>query len=424
VTPVLTEAKLQERIAATQSDHFYDRDYFEKPKDVSTESGYAGYGPNEPGIDAAARIIAHYFRPKRVLEVGCAKGFVVDLLRRRGFDAWGVDFSRYAIRAAPARVRGFVAVGDILDLKFPDNSFDLVACIETLEHLTPERAAQAVAELCRVTSDKLWVTIPSLGVNDFGPPDGWPQGKIREEALSRYTSGQGFPDPAPIEDLMLDRHGYPIHGHLIAASYRWWTEIFTRQGLVRRGDIERQINGSEPLVSTGQWNSYVLEKAHVDPSFQRVKQAERAAVAQVTELALDSNGGKDVASPWKPEMRVQVPDAGGPEGLLLHASGTHLPPGWYEVEFCLGIQEAAAQSNPWAEVAVLDVRSREQGCIHALRTVRLQDFASTSQRTFALSFASGGEPDLEFRAQLSGHGLGYSASKVSIIARVGESPKR
>ena len=41
-------------------------------------------------------------------------------------------------------------------------------------NLTPGRTIRAITELYRVTSDKLWVTTPSMGVNDFGPPDGWP----------------------------------------------------------------------------------------------------------------------------------------------------------------------------------------------------------------------------------------------------------
>lgn len=399
--PLVTESDLRERAIATQSAGFYDRDYFDKPKDVCSESGYAGYTPQEPGIDPAVHITTTYFHPRRVLDVGCAKGYVVDKLRQKGVDAWGIDFSRYAVEAAPDRVREYVAVGDVLDIHFPDDSFDLVACIETLEHLTPDRTIRAIAELYRVTSDKLWVTTPSMGTNDFGPPDGWPQGKIREGALPQYAANRDFPDPAPIEDLMLDKDGYPIHGHLTVASFRWWTEMFTRCGFVRRGDVETQINCNEELVRTGQWSSYVFEKPHIvgDPQAWAEQQT---AVAQLADCPLGSDIGEVTPCPWKPGDRVRMAAADSPAGLLLHGPCTPLPPGWYEVEFHLGVQGMEGGANEWTDVAVLDVRSSDRQKIHALRTVRRRDFASADQRTFTLAFASGGEPDFEFRVWFSG----------------------
>jgi hypothetical protein len=331
------------------------------------------------------------------LDAGCAKGYLVDLLNQNGVDAWGIDFSRYAIEAAPDRIRNRVAVGDVLDLKFADASFDLVACIETLEHLTPERAIQAASELYRVTSDKLWVTIPSVGVNDFGPPDGWPQGKIRAEALPRYSSNRDHPDPAPYEDLMLDENGYPIHGHLIVASYRWWTELFALQGFVRCGDIETNIIRNEPLVSGGQWSSYVFEKPRAAESALGPLTGEPAFLLPWTDWSLASDGPKTVPSHWDLRTAILAPSADDPGSRLLSCSSIQLAPGWYEVQLRLGIQASEAVTNRWAEIAVLDVRSSKRQRIHALRTVRRRDLSLDALQTFSLVFASNGEPDFEFR---------------------------
>jgi ubiquinone/menaquinone biosynthesis C-methylase UbiE len=401
VPPAEAEPALRERVIATQSAGFYDQAYFDKPKDVCSESGYAGYTPQEPGIGPAADIITTYFDPQRVLDVGCAKGYVVDKLRQKGIDAWGIDFSRYAIEAAPESVKDYVAVGDVLDIQFPDDAFDLVACIETLEHLTPDRTARAIAELYRVTSDKLWVTTPSMGVNDFGPPDGWPQGKVREDVMPQYAANRDFPDPAPVENLMLDKDGYPIHGHLTVASFRWWTEMLTQHGFVRRGDVEMQINRDQELVRTGQWSSYVFEKPHIVADAEAWME-QLSAVTQLADCPFGSDIGEVTACPWKPKERVQMAAAGSPTGLLLHGPRAPLPPGWYEVEFHLGVQGIEAVANEWAEVAVIDVRSSDRQKIHALRTVRRRDFAVAGPQTFTLAFASSGEPDFEFRVWFSG----------------------
>lgn len=394
----VSAASLAERAAATQSASFYDQSYYERPKAIAQESGYAGYSPHEPAVVAAIHIVTTYFQPRRVLDVGCAKGYVVDGLRRRRIDAWGIDFSPYAIAAAPAAVRHYVSVGDAADIHFPDNSFDLVICLETLEHLTVERAIQAAAELYRVTADKLWLTIPSMGVNDFGPPDGWPQSKIREEALWRYLDSHACPDPAELDDLMLDPQGYPIHGHLIAASYRWWTELFTRQGFMRCGQIERRLNQQESLLRQGLWNSYVFVKPPISGASLT---AQEAAIERILAARLTSEVGTPMPAAMDDAVVYQA-EAGAVPGLLVRGPRLPLPPGRYTATFHLDTPGADTIVNPWTELAVLDIRSAQGEKIHALRTLRARDLSDGTSHEIQLTFVSGGEPDFEFRIWFSG----------------------
>src|SRR6476660_8383941 len=44
-----------------------------------------------------ADAIVRELRPRTVLDVGCAMGFLVEELRIRGVEAWGIDVSEYAI---------------------------------------------------------------------------------------------------------------------------------------------------------------------------------------------------------------------------------------------------------------------------------------------------------------------------------------
>lgn len=48
--------------------------------------------------------------------------------------------------------------GDITSMRFADASFDVVACISTLEHLSPADQALAARELCRIARNKVIVT--------------------------------------------------------------------------------------------------------------------------------------------------------------------------------------------------------------------------------------------------------------------------
>ncbi len=49
---------------------------------------------------------------------------------------------------------------DAMDLPFPDRSFDLVASLDTLEHIMPERRAQFLEELARVSNNLVVLAAP------------------------------------------------------------------------------------------------------------------------------------------------------------------------------------------------------------------------------------------------------------------------
>jgi SAM-dependent methyltransferase len=76
--------------------------------------------------------------PKRVLEIGCARGQTLAYLKARGIE-YTVGIERAPQVAALAKNQGLdsVIVGDIenLELGFEDNSFDLLIAGHVLEHL-------------------------------------------------------------------------------------------------------------------------------------------------------------------------------------------------------------------------------------------------------------------------------------------------
>jgi len=98
----------------------------------------------------------------RLLDVGCGEGYVLRHLR----GAWpelaaqGVDGDREALVQARGSIPGaFLGHADASYLPFAGNSFDMVACLEVLEHL--REPALAMEELARVSRGYLLLSVPN-----------------------------------------------------------------------------------------------------------------------------------------------------------------------------------------------------------------------------------------------------------------------
>src|SRR4029077_7447679 len=89
------------------------------------------------------------FQPVRVFDAGCAHGFLVEALWDRGVEAYGRDISDFAISQVRADIRPFCTVGSIA---YPvTGDYDLVTCIEVLEHLPEQQALLAIAGIGAAT---------------------------------------------------------------------------------------------------------------------------------------------------------------------------------------------------------------------------------------------------------------------------------
>jgi SAM-dependent methyltransferase len=115
--------------------------------------------------------------PQTVLDAGCAKGFLVAALRERGVDATGFDLSEVAIADAPEVARPHVRVGSLTEPI--EGRFDLVTCVEVIEHLDPADAPVAVANLTGAADRVLLSSTPAdrheaTHVN-VQPPERWSQ---------------------------------------------------------------------------------------------------------------------------------------------------------------------------------------------------------------------------------------------------------
>lgn len=144
----------------------FEYDYFNKKK----ASNYAHYRQKDlfPSFFQYTQSLTRAFHPRRVLDIGCAKGYWVLAFHRLGINAAGVDISRYAIEHGHPFVKDNLQVVNVetQPLPYPANSFDLIVSSEVIEHLADHQFF--LAEIKRVLTPKGHVlfTTPSHNLLD------------------------------------------------------------------------------------------------------------------------------------------------------------------------------------------------------------------------------------------------------------------
>lgn len=149
----------------------YDISYFDGEETTySHNAGYADYhkwyrinddfvphaeSTGEYWHDMAKMLVTRYnLNPNyKVLEIGCAKGYVVEALRDEGIDAWGIDVSDYAISCAREDIKPYLRVGDIRTaLKdYKRNEFDVLFSRWTLECIDDTDLPELIADMNRIS---------------------------------------------------------------------------------------------------------------------------------------------------------------------------------------------------------------------------------------------------------------------------------
>jgi len=109
--------------------------------------------------DSKGRFISYWYQineiiklnPKKVLEIGIGNGFVSKYLKERKVNVLTLDVDK---RLNPDMV------GSVLNIPFSDESFDLIACYEVLEHIEYKNINKALSEIFRVSKSYAILSLP------------------------------------------------------------------------------------------------------------------------------------------------------------------------------------------------------------------------------------------------------------------------
>ena len=112
--------------------------------------------------DRRAKAIERFVSKGRILDVGCGRGILPALLRERGWEAHGLEFSETAARHARDELGIPVHVGSFLDSPYEPGSFDAVVLWHVLEHVPDPVAVLARARQVLRPGGLLVVAVPNF----------------------------------------------------------------------------------------------------------------------------------------------------------------------------------------------------------------------------------------------------------------------
>jgi len=212
---------------------YYDREYFadvrgkkfRRPNGSEDHWGYKNPEGEFLGAKPIAQAWDSIFRPETMLDAGAGRGVFVAYARDCDIKAEGFDFSEWAVNEGRYHrcSAEWLRVHDATKpWPYSDQGFDLIVCLDTLEHIYFDDLNAVIDEMYRVA--KKWVFL------EIATVDG-----VREKG---YRLKRGEPIP-------LDRDARTWAGHVTVDTQEFWMEQLDREDWVPRRDL---VNWFRALV--------------------------------------------------------------------------------------------------------------------------------------------------------------------------------
>ncbi len=183
-----------------EASSLYNEEYFERGA-VTGISGYMNYG----WMPELTMRMAHFYVMNlpieindKVLDFGCAKGYMVKSLRLLDVEAYGVDISEYAISNCDTKVIKFCKkIHGLEDAELFDKKYDWMIAKDVFEHIS-ENELRILLKRSLEKVNKIFAVIPLAAENISG----------------KYI----------IQDYDFDKT------HIVAKTKDWWINLFSEMG--------------------------------------------------------------------------------------------------------------------------------------------------------------------------------------------------
>jgi len=216
---------------------------------------YALYHLNKPRFDFFDRYVTNW-QGLKALDVGCGGGFTCEFMAKRGVSVSGIDQSvKCIIKAQTHAVSSGIEIdyehGFAENLPYSDNTFDIVICVDVLEHVADRHLA--ISEIYRVLKPSGLFFFDTINRNFKSKLVMiWLLENILQEIPRGIHDWQKFIKPEELTDLMhkngftnIEMKGFDLFGegfHRNIIAYRHYKNT---------GGFQAKINHNTSLMYIG-----------------------------------------------------------------------------------------------------------------------------------------------------------------------------
>jgi hypothetical protein len=202
-------------------------------------------------FDGVATRLVALFQPATALDAGCAKGILVGSLVDAGVDAHGIDISPVAVEHSDPRAARRLREASLTEPI--EGHYDLVTCIEVIEHMSQPDAELALDSICAVTdlvvlSSSPWDLREATHVN-VRPTGHWAAMMLDRGFVRRFDVDLSFITPWAIA---FERR--PVNPRELVSSYESTvSRLASEVGEKRQALLETQgkLAEASPSVEHG-----------------------------------------------------------------------------------------------------------------------------------------------------------------------------
>jgi SAM-dependent methyltransferase len=188
--------------------------------------------------------VHRYKQAGALLDMGCSSGAFLEFMRSGSWELYGIEMSADGAKEAEARSGAHVFVGNILDARFPPESFDVITCFDVLEHLyEPRRVMARVSEWLK-PGGVFYVLVPNVESAEAHVFGSYWHGLELPRHLFHYspTSLKLLAESVGLRELSLETRRNPAVG----TSLRYvWDDVFSSVG-IRRTPVAYRREASLP----------------------------------------------------------------------------------------------------------------------------------------------------------------------------------
>ncbi len=235
--------------------NYYDGNYFaikdgkkfSRPDGSSGAWSYANPDGEWHGCKPIVEAWKELFKCRNQLDIGCGRGTFIAYARAIGIEAYGFDFSEWAItHLYPACDSSWVCCKDATkEWGYADNSYDLITVLDLMEHLYTEDIDRVIDQMYRVARKYVFLQIATVG-----------GGSGSGIHASGYILKKGELVPVELEAMA-------VAGHVTVQDREFWIQKLKRDGWIFRDDLVLEFIKKVPIDVIANWvknTMIVMEK--------------------------------------------------------------------------------------------------------------------------------------------------------------------